>query len=50
MTESPQILRAQLADIQYLLDHIVDLTPQKLGEMRDQLKAKIEQVERRNSE
>jgi hypothetical protein len=52
MTESPQILhlREQLSDLDYLIQHISDLTPEKLGEMRQQLQAKINRIERRNIE
>ena len=50
MSETLPILREQLADIDYLLTHLSDLTPLKLEKMRDELKTKIERVERGNSE
>jgi len=45
MIENAQILHEQLSDIQYLLDHISDLTVENLSRMKRDLEAKIREAE-----
>jgi len=45
MIESLQILREQLIDIRYLIDHIADLIPENLVKMKRDLEAKIQRLE-----